>query len=201
MEAEGRVGKIHGKTGSRYPLRLDQCGGLVITPSHAQFHEAVNQNEVFFAANQSPVTTTVALAAAYTGLCVSNPAGSGKNLSIVKTNWIFTVAPAGICAINLGGGYAVDGVTVHTTPLTIYNAKLGSPASSVANADAAATLVGTPIYIQPLIGGFTAGVLYPHQTVIDMGGIVMVPPGAYVFISTLTVAVGLGAIFWEETYI
>lgn len=198
MEVEGKVGLTRVKPGMRQALRLDEAGGLVSTNAHGAFHEAANQHYLYFAANQTAVTTTVALAAVYTGLCISNPAGSGRNLSILKVNWVFTVAPAAISSIHIGGGYTSAGVTVHTTPLTVYNAALGAGEASVANADAACTLVGTPIYIQPLVGGFTAAVLYPHQSVIDIDGAILVPPGGYVFIATLTVCVGFGSICWEE---
>lgn len=199
MLNEQRTGPISSLDGAVNPARSDMQGADVTTAAHGEYNEAVSRGKVFLAANQAAVTTTIANALTYTGLCVENPPGSEHNLSLLKVGWAFSVAPAAISTIHLAGGYTVTGsVTAHTTPLVVYNAKLGAPAVSVANADAAATIVG-PVYLQPLIGGFTAATLFDQPlSLTDMGGIVVVPPGGFVFISTLTVSVGFGAMAWEE---
>ena len=199
MFTEKRTGPISSSDGAENVARADKTGASVVTAGHGEYNEAVIRDNVFMSASQAADTTSVALAGAYTGVCVSNPIGSGHNLSILRAGWAHSVAPAAIATVHLAGGWASTGITVHTNAITIYNMKVGSSATSVANADDAATLVGTPIYILPLIGGFTLGTLFaaPISTT-DIGGVIMVPPGGYVCIVTLTACVGFGCIVWEE---
>lgn len=199
MLNEQRTGDIKSSDGAVNPARSDKQGAGVVTQAHGNYNEAVIRGNVYFGANQAAVTTTIALAATYTGLCIGNPAGSGFNLSILKAGWAFSVAPAAIASAHLASGFASTGIATHTTPLNVYNAKIGAPVRSVATVDGAATLVGTPIYMQPLIGGFTAAALFSQPAALtDIGGSIVVAPGGYVCIVTLTVGVGFGCIVWEE---
>lgn len=201
MLNEKKTGPVASSDGAVNPARTDKQGASVLTQSHGKYTEAVSRGNVFISANQAAVTTTAAggLGLANTGLCVSNPPGSEHNLSVLKAGWAWSAAPAAISSAHLAGGYAADGgVTAHTTPLVVYNAKLGAPARSVAFTDAAATIVG-PIYLQPLVGGFTLATLFAQPAVLnDINGVIMVPPGGYICIVTLTTGDGFGAIVWEE---
>lgn len=194
-----RTGPVASSDGAVNPARSDKTGAAVVAAAHGQYNEAVIRDNVFMSASQAADTTSVALGGAYLGVCLSNPIGSGHNLSVLQAGWAHSVAPAAIATVHLAGGWASTGITAHTNAITIYNMKIGSPAVSVANVDDAATLVGTPIYILPLIGGFTLGTLFsaPMATT-DIGGIIMVPPGGYVCIVTLTACNGFGCIIWEE---
>lgn len=167
---------------------------------HGNLWELSRRGQLYFAASQAATTTTIALATTYTGLCLSNPAASGVNIEVHRVGVALSVAPAGIASIGLAGGYAAAGVVTHTTPLTVYNCKLGTVATAAtAKADAAATLVGTPLDIMPLIGGFTAGALYANDGgYFNIDGAICIPPGGYVFVQTLTVAVGFFGIWWSE---
>jgi len=199
MLNEKRTGPIASSDGAVNPARSDKQGSSVITHAHGEYNEATSRDNVFMAASQAVDTWSVALHTTHTGLCVSNPAGSTKNLSILKAGFVFQTAQVATASIHLAGGYAAGGVTAHTNALTVYNMKLGAPATNVGLADDQATLVGTPIYLLPLIGGFTAGALAagPAATT-DIGGVIMVPPGGYVCIVALTAAIGFGSIIWEE---
>lgn len=180
------------------PTRIGNQGDMIVTTLHGDLYEAAERGCLFQAANQAAVTTTVALATTYTGLCVSNPAGSGVKLLMRRASWAFSVAPAGIAPVAIGGGWAAAGVVTHTTPLSVYNMKIGGTETSRAYADGAATIVGTPRVIMPIVGGFTAGALFgTSPSVVDLGGFPVLP-GGYVFIYTLTVGVGLGGMIWEE---
>jgi hypothetical protein len=163
----------------------------------AKYSEAAFRGMMFNACSQAATTTTIALATAYTGLCLSNPAGSKRLLEVQAVGIALSVAPAGVCSICLGGGYIAAGVVTHTTPLAIQGSSIGSQLS-VAYADAAATLVGTPRNIIPLVAGFTAANLYPHGGYFRLEGGVVIPPGGYVFVATLTVVIGFFGIIWGE---
>lgn len=200
MLNEKRTGSIKSADGVVHDARTDKTGADVATAAHGAYNEAVSRGNVFFGANQAAVTTTVALAATYTGLCVGNPAGSEHDFSILKAGWGYSAAPAAPATVHLASGFATTGIATHTTPLEVYCAKINDlPSRSVATVDGAAALVGTPIYMQPLIGGFTAAALFAQPAALtDIGGIIVVPPGGYVCIVTLTVGVGFGCIVWEE---
>lgn len=162
----------------------------------------VRNGEVFFGCNQAATTTTIALAATYTGLVVSNPASSKKNLSIINVSCSLWAAPAGIVSIGLIGGWLGTGIATHTTPLSIYNAKTfvtGTPASG-ASVDSAATLVGTPIWVRMLQMANTSAALTTASTPasFDIQGSIEVPPGGYLAIGTQTVASIVGSIMWAE---
>lgn len=181
--------------------RLGNQGDALASLLHGNMHEQALSYNMFFAASQAATTWSVALATSHTGFCLCNPAGSAKLLVPRFVSFGLSAAPAGIASIHLGGGYVAAGVTVHTTPLTVYPTRVGDPLAptGVAKADGAATLVGTPLYILPLQGGFTAaalpGVVAPFQ---DLHGVIQLIPGAYCFIAALTAAVGFACMVWEE---
>jgi len=178
--------------------RVGQQGDRIVSGLHGDLWELAARGMLFHACSQAATTTTIALNATYTGLCLSNPAASGKNLEPRAVGIALSAAPAGIATIALGGGYAAAGVVGHTTPLTTFNSKLGDVTAASGLADAAATLVGTPRDIMPLIGGFTAAALYSHGGIHAIDGGICIPPGGYVFIETLTVVVGFFGIWWAE---
>jgi hypothetical protein len=155
---------------------------------------------VFGAANQAATTWSVALNTTFTGLVLSNPAGSAKDLRILRVGFALSVAPVAIAKIGLFTGFLAAGIATHTTPLTPFSRKVGAPTTGmVAKADAAATLVGTPRWVMPILAGFTAGALpSPALATIDLDGCDIVPPGGYFGIGALTAVVGFGAIWWTE---
>ena len=149
-------------------------------------------------ANPSGVTTTVALATTYVGLCLSNPAGSGVNLVLLRAQALLEVAPAAITPIGLITGFAAGGITAHTTPLTPVNSNAGG-AAPVAKLDSAATLVGTPAWARWI--GVTPGATSPVSFDFDMSGAFVIPPGGYVAIGTLIAGPTsgfLGSFQWLE---
>ena len=201
MLNETRTGPSSSQDGAVNSARSDQQGASVVSQAHGKYNEAVSRGNAYLAANQAEVTTTAAggLGLANVGCCVSNPPGSEHDLAILKAGWVWTAAPVAIASAHLAGGYVITGgVTAHTNALIVYNLKLGAPAKSVAFADDQATIVG-PIYLYPLVGGFTAATLFAQPAALqDIGGSIIVPPGGYVCIVTLTTGDGFGAIAWEE---
>lgn len=196
--AEIRTGKIKTSDGTVNPARADITGALVSTDGHGRYQEPALKGNIYYAANQAATTWSVSLNIIHTGFVVSNPIGSNVNLVLLQICLALTVAPAAISHIGIFGGYAYGGLTVHTTPLIPGGTIIGSP-SGVGKADSAATLVGTPVWIMPILGGLNAGGLYPHgMTIIDIGGSIIVPPGGYAGIGALTSVVGFAGMFWEE---
>lgn len=162
----------------------------------------------FRCSNPTSVTLSAALALTYTGLCLSNPAGSALNLVVHRIAGVITAAPAAFLGIGLIQGWSAAGVTAHTTPLNsnIVNSYVGAaPAAGsilanapVANVDAACTLVGTPAWDRWLVSnGASAG---GFSLTTDIQDDLIVPPGGYIAIGA-TVAGPAGSFFtigWEE---
>lgn len=193
MEIEGQL-----PNGSSAYVTLSADRHLLVNQGCAQYEHNALEKKIFYAASQTATTWSVALNTTHTGLVIYNPLTSNKNLVILKVGFALTVAPAAISHIGLFGGYSTTGIITHTTPLTPACTTIGRP-TGYAGADAAATLVGTPVWLMPIMGGFTAGALpSTTPTITGVDGAIVVPPGAYCGIGALTEVVGFGAIWWKE---
>ena len=203
-----KVGVQNLADGTLAHARGARTGAGVVTDAHGRYTEAVGRGSCYITAVKSftvTVTTDISPLPATTGrslLGVFNPAGSGKNLFLLKAG-IATVsgtpggpfyldyiaAPSGILA-------AIGGVP--TNLLTLLAA--GSVARTMNAVVPAQTLVA--VMLRPL-GGFGAvalgaGLAHFHE---DLGGAVAVPPGAAVVVSAHAVGtshVASGHLMWEE---
>lgn len=185
--------------GATVNLRGGNLGELITQELHGRYYEQAYRKNMFWAANQAAQAISVALATTYTGLCLSNPAGSGVNLVLNKVGIALSVAPAAIAPMGLITGFLSTGLVTHTTALVPACTFIGSGQNPVGKVDAAATLVGTPAWTKMLMGGFTAAALpSAGPTLIDLEGAVIIAPGAYAAIGALTAVTGLFSIGWEE---
>lgn len=198
------VGSLRGpwSAGTITNMSLGAHAEGLVSQLDPPYRQGVRNGETFVASNQAATTSTIALAATYTGCLIFNPVTSKKNLSILKVSYSLWAAPGGIVAVGLLGGWASTGIVTHTTPLTTYGAKTLAavvPAGG-SGADAAATLVGTPIWLCMLTEANTSAGLPTSGTPVlyDIGGAFEVPPGGYFAIGTQTVASGIGSIWWRE---
>jgi hypothetical protein len=201
MLLELKVGPSPLADGVENGFRGDNQGSLVVTDGHGKYFELAKRGNLFLASNVAAQAVSVALATTYTGLCISNPLGNTKNLALLGCNFALTVAPAAIASLHIIGGYSATSNVTHTTPLAapgIQNCLLGTGPQSTAKADSAATIV-SPGYVLPLGSGFTAGALYgTTPSWIDLGGSIVLSPGAWVAIGALTAVTGFGGFLWEE---
>jgi hypothetical protein len=198
MLAEARTGDISSSDSGVNPLVMDTKGNLMVAAGRANYFMNANRKKIFYAASQAATTWSVALNATHTGLVISNPAGSSVNLVPLKAGFALSVAPAAIAHVGFFGGYASGGIVTHTTPLTVGSTFINSP-TGTGLADAAATLVGTPVWLMPFLGGFTAAALFATSpSVLDLEGMFIIPPGGYFGIAALTAVVGFAGITWEE---
>jgi len=192
--------QLSNPNGTLVTAKSDILGNTLVTMSSigGKLSQAVLAGNVYTASTTTATTWSVALTTTYTGLVVSNPVTSGKNLIILKASFALSVAPVAIASIGLFTGYSTAGIATHGTPVSPTNCLVGG-ALGVATADVAATLVGTPVWAMQMMGGFTAGAL-PSTTpsVIDVDGAIVVKPGGYCGIGALTAVVGLASIIYQE---
>lgn len=177
--------------------RIGKLGDQIVSELHGRYYEATVRGNMFSAANQAAQAVSVALATTYTGLCLYNPVGSGKNLVPTKVKYALSVAPAAIATIGLIAGFsATGGVTAQTAKLNPTSNIIGG-APGVGIALNQATIV-TPTWLAQLYDGFTAAAL-PNPTMpVDLEGAFIIPPGGFIAIGALTAVTGLGFIAWEE---
>lgn len=181
------------------PTNVDAQGAQLGAQAHGKYYEAAYAGRLFVGANVTGATLSAALAATYTGLCLNNPAGSGKNLSVQRITGQAIVAPAAILALGLIGGFLAAGITVHTTALTPLSQKLGSGLAPVGLVDAACTLVGTPAWFARLTTTQLSADLFGF--VYDADGAIVLEPGAYLAIGANAAGPAsgfVGSIEWEE---
>jgi len=89
------VDSLYCRIGPAVDALVSQYGG--------RLQELSRLGNMFYVANQAAVTTTIAAATTYTGLCISNPAGGAYNLVIHSAGFKLSAAPAG-CRPGGGGG-------------------------------------------------------------------------------------------------
>ena len=162
------------------PAQLDAEGNMPMAPGQPAYYAQANAGRMFRGGNQSGATLSAALATTYVGLCLSNPAASGKNLIVTRVTGQIIVAPAAVLALGLIEGYAAAGVVTHTTPLGINPALSGGSATSIAKLDAACTIVGTPLWTDwPWSNGLSANL---GGFALDLQGSAIIEPGGYMAI-------------------
>ena len=185
-------------------VRIGAQNDAMVSQLHGGCVESNARGMLFGGANQAAVTTTIALATTYTGLCLCNPIGNSKKFSLRQVGIALSVAPAGAGLIGLGGGWSTAGIATHTTPLIPYPMSMGRVTASTAQIDGASTLVagagaGLLRVIMPLMSAFTNATLpSTSPALINIDGAVEVLPGGFVFIYTLTVVIGFFGFVWEE---
>ncbi len=186
--------------------RIGSQGDRMASQLHGKMYEQADRGMLFHGGNQAAVTTTIALATTYKGLCLSNPAGNLKKFALRQVGIAISVKPAGATVFALGGGYAAAGVATHTTALVAYPMNLGGSIASTAKIDGAATLpagagAGLLRVIMPLGHGMEAdaATYFGGVAITDIEGAIVLVPGAFVFVYTLTVQTGAFFAFsWEE---
>jgi len=196
----GRVGPAVLTDGVQREDRLDRTGAAVSTDAHGRYMEA-SLRGMFFACNSAAQALSLGSLTA-TGIILSNTAGSGKNLVICEILGCLTVEPTADGAILLFANVnTVAAAVVHTTPLVVRPTILGATSVAVGLADSAATLPATPIIVRPLLSSIFGTAVGLAQTSIrdDVGGALIIAPGAAVSVQAVTTAVtGIWAISWEE---
>ena len=202
MKIQGKVGKQSLTDGSEADIRLNKNGSTVTAQGQAQYQESVLGGNVFGGSVVGQVTS-VGVALTYTGLCLSNPNGSGVNIVINKVGFSFIVAFTAGAHIGLMAGYSTTDVT-HTTAVTPRSKLFNNSTTAKGKLDNEATLPVTPTVNQILGSGLTGAITtVPHISngCIDLDGSIILPPGGFCAIYTSTAsgaASGAFSFTWDE---
>ena len=200
MLAEGKTGPQTVNDGGQITHRMTKLGGLVVQELHGRYYEQTYRKNVFFAANTAVQATSVGLATTYTGLCLSNPLGSTVNLVLLSLGFALTSAPAAASTLGLITGFSNSTNVLHTTAIIPASTFIGAQAGA-GKVGAASTLSITPVYTQqyaqyPITTEGTSGPI-----LVDLAGQIILPPGAFAALGTLTSITGLGHFTWEEVIV
>ena len=182
-------------------------GDGIVSELRARYHHAATDGSLFSGAICGQVTT-VGLATTYTGLCLSNPVGSTKNLVINKIGFAFLVAFPAAAGIGLMTGFNATTNVTHTTPVTPRSQNFtGSGSGGVGLLDSSATLPTAPTLNTILAAGLTGAITTSPEVnggLVDLEGSIVLPPGAYCAFYTSTVSGAAGGCFsfqWDEVAI
>lgn len=181
-------------------VSLDRLGGLMTSHGLPRYANLAARGYVFTASLQAAVALST-LSATCTGFCLTNPAGSGKNLFLLQICIALATAPAGAAPIHLAANVNTAAAAVtQTTPLTVRNLLLGSGTVGVGLAASATTLPAAPVAIRPIGGGPVAGSSITPPFIMDeVGGAVVLQPGTAVSLGYLTTAISVVAsMVWAE---
>lgn len=201
MLLTGIVGQQFLADGATPPaVRLDRGGAMMVTELNGRYAELVSRGLVFLAANQAATALSL-LSATATGLILTNPAGSGKQLVILDVCVSLATSPAGIATLAHAANVNTAAAAVtHTTPLSVRNAQLGNTAVGVGLADGAATLPAAPVVVRGLGGGPVAASSITPPFIRDevAGQLILLPGTAWSLTSATTAISVIASIHWAE---
>ena len=181
------------------PLLIDSERKLVTTSTWA---EAVVEGDCYSYASQTGTVWSVGLHQTNTGVCLANPIGSGKDLSILAAGYSEIVAPDGIADAWIATGYHAS-TDVALGVIGVAKNLLVGGGIGVAKVYSGATLPAAPIYNFPIMTGHTSAVLSTSAApgLIRIDGLVVLPPGGFAIIANFTIGATVGAkgaILWQE---
>lgn len=183
-------------------IRQGQLGDVIVSELHGRYYETGYRRNLFNAAVQGTgITTSAGLAAAYTGLALTNPTSSTVNLVLNKVGWGVNAAPAAVMVVSLAFNTSSTAVT-QTIAITGRNNFLGGAAPQ-GLAASSVTFPTAPINSH-ILGVIDTGAVTTmiHQTnFVDLEGSIVMPPGSYLCIVTSTASAATsfwGSFQWEE---
>lgn len=196
MYEQGLVGvPVAYADGSNPIVRVGRQGDQIASELHGQKYEQAYRASLFHVANQAAVTTTAGLATTWTGLAISNPAGSGVN-AVLRTFQCaqFAVGAASAIGIMSGTGAAAGSLVPRSANISLATGRV--------TASAGAT-IATPVldYIFGNVGSLaTTGYGLTPGLVVDLQGSLIIPPGNFAasFTSVVTTSSLLFGFEWEE---
>lgn len=187
--------------GTTPTIRQGQLGDVIVSELHGRYYETAYRRNLFSVATQAGVTTSAGLATATTGLILTNPTTSTVNCVVNKVGFAVNAAPAAVMVIGLAFNTSTTAVT-QTTAITPRNMFLGGAAPQALAASS--VTLPTAAILTHVLGvidiGATTTVIH-QQTMYDIEGGIVMPPGSYVHIYTSTASAAtsfFGSITWEE---
>ena len=188
---------MYGKTsaGVGQPPLIDADRKLVVSTG---VETSAIGGTMFSACNSTKVATTAGVTAAWTGLCISNLSGSGKNVIVHEFGWGLMIASD--AAGNVG--LQTASIAAPAAGVTCHNCLDGQAVSGAVYADDGATLV-TPLQVRSFgeygTEGTDTGFFNHGPHIVKLRNLVL-PPGRTVasYTTLATTACFQFHFVWEE---
>lgn len=179
-------------------------GTAVVQDGHGRYVEVGSRNGIYYCVNSAAQALSLTGTTTYTGLVVYNKPNSGKNLAILNASYAVTIAATGVGAILLfsqAPAASLPALTTTNVSAGPSNGLLNQAQSGAASVASSCTLAANPIPLKPCISvpwvTGTAQAAFSYNE--DLGGQIIVPPGAGIgFVAVTTAITGVGFISWEE---
>lgn len=191
--------------GTTPTMRQGQLGDVIVSELHGRYYETAYRRNLFNAATQTGVTTTVGLVTSYSGLALTNPTTSTVNLVLNKVGYGVSASPAADMVVGLAFNTSTTAVTQGGGTITPRNNFLGGATAQglvSTGTGTAMTLPSAPIYSHFLgVIGTTAAAGAMQSGFVDLEGAIILPPGSYACIVTSTASAAtsfFGSFQWEE---
>ena len=206
MNLEGQGGQQFVAEGAHNNLRLGRLGALVTTELHGRYFEQARYGNVFIA--QAIVTAPViyTTAAGTGGPLLWNPPTSGVNCALLAASVGVTVVTTVAAALGITGNSGQTSAPTSTTAIDgKTNAIIGNTTSR-ATAFRVGTVANAGNFLLPFAALHTGALTVDNTSVafVDLGGLIIVPPGSWASIAasaTATTTVATLGLVWEEVTI
>jgi hypothetical protein len=187
--------------GTTPTMRQGQLGDVIVSELHGRYYETAYRRNLFNAATQTGVTTTVGLVTSYSGLALTNPTTSTVNLVLNKVGYGVSASPAADMVVGLAFNTSTTAVTQNGA-VTPRNNFLGGATAQGLVSTGTVTFPSAPIYSHVLgVIGTSAATGAMQSGFVDLEGAIILPPGSYVCIVTSTASAAtsfFGSFQWEE---
>lgn len=181
IQLQGQVGPQTLTDGALASVRLGKSAEIVQSPLHAHFYEMASRGNLFYGATASSGVapgTSIGTTAAF---ALYNPAGSGKNLVVVRASLGYISGTLGAGTIYWCGNTNTVAAATTGTAITPVAGNLASQATSVGQPLTTATLPASPKVLFPAFNltALLATTAVQPYTVQDMpDGSLIVGPGS-----------------------
>lgn len=188
MKAEVEAGPQINADGTSNILRQDRLGALVTSELHGKYAEQAVRGNIY-----SAVSASAALVANGAGttsvLALYNPPGSGKNLYLIRTHLLPTVAPGTQVTGAFAYYYVNNPILSGLTAGTVNSNLVGSNQKGVGLAYTIATVLPVPAVLLPLATKFGTAAptsTFPVRIVDELDGQIVIGPGGFLTIQETT---------------
>ncbi len=205
MINEIKVGPQTLNDGATTTARGGRTGAQVVQDAHGRYQEAVMRGNVYRLSAPNIVGTAFVGGAGGTPLIsIYNPTGSGKNLIVLGVGIGCRIIGAAVLNTNfsLWAGVSVANTGTLTTPTNVLTNNTGGAVAqgSVNAATTSTTAITLALPIATYMWGTSVGT-YMQSGIIDVGGLVVAPPGVLVAFGqsvALTTAAFDSTLIWDE---
>jgi len=182
---EGLIGPSYGADNTTQQIRMGRDAPLITGDLHGRYYENASRGQTFTAATASAGIAHGSALTATPAFAILNPAGSGRNISILKTFWGYVSGTLGSGSLWYTQG-ANPGSLPAETAAAFRSATLLSGAKAAAGDVALAysgiSLTNTPVLVRP--SAFTLSAYAGAANIIvplveEIAGEIIVQPGAF----------------------